>query len=166
MKKTLLLVAILFVSLSLQALADAFGCGTTIPIEVCKNPGGTQNSQPVKNLPAKTDTYGALAFDINPSNIHSVSVGIGNRQKSLNDAIQESLSDCGHDSCRVFAQYKNSCGAISANSKFENSKSENYIYGATGKTLTEATTNAYNKCTKSAKSGEICAIMLKACSID
>ena len=58
MKKLLFFAILLFGILSVQSLADAFGCGVTVPLEVCQNPGGTQNSAP------KITYYGGIA--INP----------------------------------------------------------------------------------------------------
>ena len=156
MEKLLLFVVVLFGTLSMQSLSDAFGCGVTVPIEVCRNPGGNQNNN---NPQKKLDSYGAIAVDTEPSNVSKWKMVARTSKKSLNDAIQKALKDCEFDSCRIYAQYKNGCGAVSVG-KTKDGKYN--IYSATGKTLLDADENAFVKCIYDDK----CALMIKSCSTD
>ena len=65
MKKLLFTIMILFITLSLQSLSDPYGCGVTIPIEVCRNPSGTQNNtgSNTNNNSYSPTYYGAIAIN-------------------------------------------------------------------------------------------------------
>ena len=160
MKKLLLFIMILLGVLSTQSLADSFGCGVTIPIEVCKNPGGTQNSGQSNNT-YSNKYYGAIAI-----NEDTGAWASAYNYTSKKEAQKSVLERC-EGNCKIIQMSPSECGALAYSDSEGTFSYEAAGFWWTGEAtqqeiLKKAEERALKKC--KSKDGKACEIKESFCS--
>ena len=163
MKKLLFTIMILFITLSLQSLSDPYGCGVTIPIEVCRNPSGTQNNtgSNTNNNSYSPTYYGAIA--INEKTGNWATAYNYTDKKSANKSVEERCQG----NCKVIQMSPSECGAFAYSKVDEISDYEATGFWWTGQAtqqelLKKAEDRALTKCKN--KNGKSCKIETSICS--
>ena len=163
MKKLLFFTMLLFITLSFQTLSDAYGCGVTIPIEVCRNPGGVQNNNgnDSSNNTYSPTYYGAIA--INEKTGDWATAYNYTDKKSA----KKSVKDRCQGDCKVIQMSPSECGAFAYSKIDEVSAYEATGFWWTGQAtqqelLKKAEDRALTKCKN--KNGKSCKIEVSVCS--
>ena len=116
------------------------------------NSGGGGNK---RAAPKVVDMYGAVAFDESRS-----SFGHAVNKASKSDAENTAISDCGGQSCRIMATYKNSCAAFAGG--YKTAGGTYAVYKWHLNSVQKAEGLALSACSKKAKN---CQILVSECSV-
>ena len=163
MKKLLFTIMILFITLSLQSLSDPYGCGVTIPIEVCRNPGGPQNNtgSNTNNNSYSPTYYGAIAINEETGD-WAISHNYTDKK-----AAKKSVKERCRGNCKVIQLSPSECGIFVYSKTDGVSAYEAAGYWWTGKAtqqdlLSKAKDRALTKCKN--KNGKSCKVEVSVCS--